>query len=109
MSLEPYGVSTVLVASGAEFERALAQGDFDFALVDLSPLAERAAESLTRLRAACPRVQVVLISGVASGVPPSIEHVVDAWVRKPFEMGEVLAVMGRLLALRDAPVESAAG
>ena len=109
ISLEPYGVQTVLVASGLEFERALAQGDFDFALVDLSPLAERAAEALTRLRATCPRVQIVLISGVASGVPAGIEHLVDAWVRKPFEMGEVLSVMGRLLSLREAPVESAAG
>jgi hypothetical protein len=30
-------------------------------------------------------------------------------VRKPFEMGEILAVMGRLLSLREAPVESATG
>jgi CheY-like chemotaxis protein len=109
ISLEPYGVQTVLVASGIEFERALAQGDFDFALVDLSPLADRAPEALTRLRAVSPRVQVILISGVASGVPAGIEHLVDAWVRKPFEMGEVLSVMGRLLSLRDAPVEIAAG
>lgn len=109
ISLEPYGVQTVLVASGVEFERAVVQGDFDFALVDLSPLGDRAAEALTRLRASCPRVQVILISGIASGVPAGIEHLVDAWVRKPFEMGEVLAVMGRLLSLRDVPVEIAAG
>jgi CheY-like chemotaxis protein len=109
ISLEPYGVETVLVASGLEFDRALAKGDFDFALVDLSPLADRADEALTRLRNLCPRVQVILISGVASGVPAGIEHLVDAWVRKPFEMGEVLSVMGRLLPNREPPVESAAG
>jgi DNA-binding response OmpR family regulator len=99
----------VLVASGAEFERALAQGDFDFALVDLSPLADGAAEALARLRVACPRVQIILISGVASGVPAPVEHLVDAWVRKPFEMGEILAVMSRLLAARTPSFESAAG
>jgi len=109
ISLEPYGVETVLVASGAEFERALAHGDFDFALVDLSPLADGAAEALARLRAACPRVQIILISGVASGVPAPVEHLVDAWVRKPFEMGEILAVMSRLLAARTPSFESAAG
>lgn len=106
ISLEPYGVNTVLVSSSAEFEPALAEGGYDFALVDLSPLADRAAEALTRLRAACPRVQVVLISGVASGVPASVEHLVDAWVRKPFEMGEVLATMSRL---RSSSLSAAAG
>jgi CheY-like chemotaxis protein len=109
ISLEPYGVQTVLVASAAEFESALAQGDFDFALVDLSPLAAGAAAALQRLRAANPRVKVILISGVASGVPEPVEHLVDSWVRKPFEMGEVLAVMSRLLPPREPAVESAAG
>jgi CheY-like chemotaxis protein len=109
ISLEPYGVETVLVASGAEFEHALARGDYDFALVDLSPLADRAAEALAHLRAACPRIQIILISGVASGVPAAVEHLVDAWVRKPFEMGEILAVMSRLLLARAPSLESAAG
>lgn len=109
ISLEPYGVSTVLVATSAEFERAIQHGRYDFALVDLSPIADRAAEALARLRAACPRVQIILISGIASGVPAGVEHLVDAWVRKPFEMGEVLAVMARLHAARDPSLEIAAG
>ena len=36
--------------------------------------------------------------GAAGGIPPGVETHVSAWVRKPFEMSEVLQVMGRLLA-----------
>jgi hypothetical protein len=39
----------------------------------------------------------ILISGVAGGVPQGAETLVSAWVRKPFEMSEVLSVMGTLL------------
>jgi len=109
ISLEPYGVQTVLVASAAEFESAVAQGDYDFALVDLSPLASNPAAALERLRASNPRIKIILISGVASGVPEGVEHVVDSWVREPFEMGEVLAAMSRLLSPREVAVESAVG
>jgi hypothetical protein len=43
---------------------------------------------------------VILISGVASGVPEDLASDVNAWVRKPFEMGEVLAVLASILEAR---------
>jgi hypothetical protein len=43
---------------------------------------------------------VILISGVASGVPEDLANEVSAWVRKPFEMGEVLAVLASILEAR---------
>ncbi|MGC4091235.1 MAG: ATP-binding protein [Polyangiaceae bacterium] len=103
LALEARGAETVLVASAREFDRALLIGGFDTALVDLSPIADCAPQILARLRAANPAVSVILISGVASGVPDEIANQVTAWVRKPFEMGEVLDVMSRLLEARRAP------
>jgi CheY-like chemotaxis protein len=98
-ALEARGAQAIVVASGDEFDSIVASGaPFDAALVDLSPLGDRAAEALSTLRALSPSVITILISGAAGGIPPGVENHVSAWVRKPFEMSEVLQVMGRLLA-----------
>jgi CheY-like chemotaxis protein len=97
-ALEARGAQAIVVASGEEFDSIVAAGaPFDAALVDLSPLEGRATEALATLRASSPSVVTILISGVAGGVPPGAEALVSAWVRKPFEMSEVLSVMGTLL------------
>jgi CheY-like chemotaxis protein len=110
LALEARGATTILVGGAVELERALLVGGFDVALVDLSPIVDSAPETLARLRQTSPGIAVILISGIASGVPPELEREVSAWVRKPFEMGEVIDVMGRLLAERaqDQP-ETAVG
>ncbi|HLV66091.1 MAG TPA: hybrid sensor histidine kinase/response regulator [Polyangiaceae bacterium] len=108
LALEPHGLTTMLVGTATEFDLALIRGEFDVALVDLSPLGQNAPEALGRLRARCPSINIVLISGVASGVPAGVEHLIDAWVRKPFEMGEVLSTMARLMAARNG-LQSATG
>lgn len=98
-ALEARGAQAIVVASGDEFDSIVASGaPFDAALVDLSPLGERAPEALATLRASSPSVITILISGAAGGIPAGVESNVSAWVRKPFEMSEVLQVMGRLLA-----------
>jgi DNA-binding NtrC family response regulator len=112
LALEARGVETVLVGDAVELQRAMLMGAYDLALIDLSPIADRAAEALARLRRESPGISVILISGLASGVPIEIERDVAAWVRKPFEMGEVLDVMARLLAAQRAlgeQPETAAG
>jgi CheY-like chemotaxis protein len=97
-ALEARGAQAIVVATGAEFDSIVAAGaPFDAALVDLSPLEGRATEALQSLRASSPSVITILISGVAGGVPQGAEALVSAWVRKPFEMSEVLSVMGTLL------------
>jgi CheY-like chemotaxis protein len=111
LSLEARGAETTLVGEANALERVLQNGRFDVALVDLSPIAAHCTEFFTRLRATNPDIAVILISGVASGVPHEIESQVSAWVRKPFEMGEVLDTMARLLStqkLADEP-ETAVG
>jgi CheY-like chemotaxis protein len=100
LALEARGAEPVLAANQREFERALLIGGFDTALVDLSPISDCASAVLERLCLANPGISVILISGVASGVPDEIASQVAAWVRKPFEMGEVLDVMSRLLEAR---------
>ncbi len=103
-ALEARGAQAIVVASGEEFDDILERGaPFDAALVDLSPLKGRANEALDALRATSPAVVVILISGAASGVPDGLERHIAAWVRKPFEMSEVLDVMGNLLSQQRSP------
>jgi DNA-binding response OmpR family regulator len=98
-ALEARGAQAIVVATGEEFDAIVsAMAPFNAALIDLSPLQGRATQALEDLRATSPGIVTILISGVASGVPPGTESLVSAWVRKPFEMSEVLEVMGRLLA-----------
>ena len=101
LALEARGAEPTVVASRREFEAVLQQsGELDAALVDLSPLAADAAGAFQALRVRHPGIPIILISGVASGVPEELASEVSAWVRKPFEMGEVLAVLASILEAR---------
>jgi len=104
LALEARGADTVLAGNQRELDQALAKGIFDVALVDLSPIAENATGALARLRATNPGIPVILISGVASGVSEEVTDRVTAWVRKPFEMGEVIEVLGSHLAPSSASI-----
>lgn len=111
LALGARGAEVVLAASRAEFITALkSSGPFDAALIDLSPLAGEAGEvsdAFDRLHASCPGIPIILISGVASGVPEAVVDRVTAWVRKPFEMGEVIDVLGAHLAPSSASMRVA--
>jgi CheY-like chemotaxis protein len=101
LALEARGAEPQVVASRREFDAIIERGgELDAALVDLSPLAADAASAFKALRERHPGIPVILISGVASGVPEELANEVSAWVRKPFEMGEVLAVLASILEAR---------
>jgi CheY-like chemotaxis protein len=101
LALEARGAEATVVANREEFDAVLAGGgELDAALVDLSPLAADAPGAFGSLRTRHPGIPVILISGVASGVPDDLANEVSAWVRKPFEMGEVLAVLASILEAR---------
>jgi CheY-like chemotaxis protein len=92
--------ATVHVARDAkEFEIAIARasgglGDTqDVALIDLSPLASDLGGALTRLRQHSPKVALVFISGSATGLPDEVLLHDVTWVRKPFEVAEVVAAV----------------
>jgi CheY-like chemotaxis protein len=99
LALGARGAEVVIASSREQFGNALVDaGPFDAALIDLSPLSGDVASAFDRLQEACPGIPVILISGVASGVPEEVIERVTAWVRKPFEMGEVIEVLGAHLA-----------
>jgi len=104
LALGARGAEVVIAGSRAEFARALENaGPFDAALVDLSPLSGAVSVAFDHLQAACPGIPIILISGAASGMPEEVIDRVTAWVRKPFEMGEVIEVLGAHLSPEGAP------
>lgn len=98
LSLEAKGAEVLLV-NGAEGLAQLLGGRpmIDAALLDLSPLAGRLSHWLDALRGHAPQAPLVLVSGHPSGVPDEAAGRFSAWVRKPFEMGELLQTLAGLL------------
>ncbi len=100
-------LETALAARGALVEvardlpalhGALSLAPFDVALVDLSPLGEDVGRALGDVRAHSARARLVVISGSVA-FSTDVPHV-DAWVRKPFEVEDVL----RALSAPHAPM-----
>jgi CheY-like chemotaxis protein len=96
-ALETHGISVEPAASQDEVVALLQDGEYDAALVDLSPFEDDASEALRLLESAAERgVSIILISGVVTRIPPEIEGRIAAWVRKPFEMNEVVQVLQQI-------------
>jgi CheY-like chemotaxis protein len=95
-SLEGRGARLEIARDAGGVRGCLAGPPFDAALVDLSPLGADVSASLGALRAHSPNARIVVISGsvVGPGGPGDVPHV-DAWVRKPFEVGDVLRALDR--------------
>jgi DNA-binding response OmpR family regulator len=103
-SLEARGAQVIVAPTAVEFARlAREAAPFDGALVDLSPIAEDVAGALAIMRGSSPNVRIILISGVASGFPDSIASEVSAWVRKPFEMTELIEALESALTSPARP------
>ncbi len=94
LALETRG-ATVKSARDADNMRRLVAGSepFDAALIDLSPIATDTKGALDALRANNPDMPVILISGTAVGLPDVGDHQISDWVRKPFEMKEIVAAL----------------
>ncbi len=65
----------------------------DAALVDLSPIADDVGGAVALLRRASPDLAIVFISGSSARLPDEIEEDDVRWVRKPFELGEIVAAL----------------
>jgi CheY-like chemotaxis protein len=101
-ALEAYGVQVLSALSPDELTDILANGQtFDAALVDLSPFGGREDPVLLNLARAVSGSAVILISGLMKELPDELESKVAAWVRKPFEMSEVVQVLGRIVSSTD--------
>jgi CheY-like chemotaxis protein len=81
-----------------------ATGRYDAALIDLSPIADDIQGAIRALRLGSPDVAVVFMSGSVVGLPDGLDTRQIRWVRKPFEMGEIIAA----LAESGAPAAAAA-
>lgn len=89
-ALTARGADVVSVRHQRDLDAALDSGRFDAALVDISPIQDDVRGALARAREACGALRVVMISGTAVTLPSLPEDWVAAWVRKPFEIGEIL-------------------
>ena len=65
----------------------------DAALVDLSPIADDVGGAVALLRRASPDLAIVFISGSSARLPDEIDEEDVRWVRKPFELGEIVAAL----------------
>jgi CheY-like chemotaxis protein len=86
------GASVAVARDETALASMLVQTGYDAAIVDLSPL-QNPVEALAKLRAAAPSTRMVLITGSACAPEPGVLAQVAAWVRKPFEVGEVIAAL----------------
>jgi CheY-like chemotaxis protein len=89
-ALTARGADVVSVRNRRDLEAALATGRFDAALFDISPIEDDVRGALARARGQSDGLRVVMISGTAVALPSLPEGWVAAWVRKPFEVGEIL-------------------
>jgi len=90
------GASVFPTRTPTEFHAATEDQTYDAALLDLSPIADDVGGALARVQKRCPKAKVVVISGSAAEVPDGAQGMMSAWVRKPFEVGEILAVLRNL-------------
>jgi len=95
MGLEARGAHVVTTRHTEGVRDALSEGAYDAALIDLSPLGDGAERVLCAMKREYPGMRVVLISGAAVLPPGGAMACANAWIRKPFEVQEVVdAVAG---------------
>jgi DNA-binding response OmpR family regulator len=100
-ALSARGAEVLSIRHRSQLHAALSTGTFDAALFDISPIADDILGALRDARATSEDLRVVLISGSSGMLPELPTGWVTAWVRKPFEVTEVVAVLttaGRRLA-----------
>lgn len=91
--LEARGAQVVTARHAEGVRDALEADVYDAALIDLSPLGERAGSVLRTMKQEHPSMRLVLISGNAGTPPRDAVDVASAWIRKPFEVGEIVAAV----------------
>jgi CheY-like chemotaxis protein len=89
-ALSARGATVVSAKSSEAMREALSSGTFDAALVDLSPLGADVVGSLDAVRGSNPAARVFVISGSAANGPTLPEGYPAVWIRKPFELREIV-------------------
>lgn len=94
------GASVVAVPHVAALRAALAADRVHVALLDASPLGDGLEATLEALKRDFPHTDLVLISG-SPDPGASVERLAVTWIRKPFEVAEVVEVL-RLFRVRGS-------
>ncbi len=92
------GALVRIARDAVQFDVEVQASEYDVALVDLSPIAMDAKGAIDRLRVQSPKIALVFISGSAAGLPDELLAENVRWVRKPFEVPELVAAV---LAARE--------
>lgn len=101
LTFEAHGAQVLCLATGEQVEEAFrGRPLFDVALVDLSPVRDILDATLTRIKELSPDAPIILMSGEPSGVPQEAEGRFASWVRKPFDMDQLLTTVGKLIISR---------
>jgi CheY-like chemotaxis protein len=96
----------VAVARTLDELRSHAVERHDAALIDLSPIARDVRGAVEAIRRGSPDAALVFISGSAVGLPEGLDTRRVRWVRKPFEVGEIVAAITDTRAGRRAQDDS---
>jgi CheY-like chemotaxis protein len=98
-ALSSRGAVVTVARDAKELRTAVEGGEHDAALIDFSPIAADVQGAIDALRKRSPEAAIVFISGSAAGLPEPLADQAVSWVRKPFEVGElvnaVLAARGK--------------
>ncbi|MRG97669.1 ATP-binding protein [Polyangium spumosum] len=92
-ALTSRGATVVHARTRAELAVALKSGGVDAALCDLSPFGADVLGALGEIRETNPGARIVLISGNVSDLPGLPASFRATAVRKPFEIGEIVAAL----------------
>jgi len=92
-ALEARGAEVTIARTAAELQGRVDAG-LHAVLVDLSPIAADVQGALAMLKQRAAQAEIVFITGSAEALPEGMENA--AWVRKPFEVSEVVdAILAR--------------
>jgi CheY-like chemotaxis protein len=105
LAFECQGSQVVSANTVSDLRHAKLMGRFDLALVDLSPFGQDIRGGLEMIRQGSPRLPMILITGSAAGLPDGEESSFAAWVRKPFEPGELIETVRRVVAPQSSTSE----
>lgn len=98
-ALDARGAVVTVVRTAVELALAVERGEHDAALIDLSPIAADVDGAVAAITRRSPKAAFVFISGSAMALPAILQATAARWVRKPFEVSEVVAA---LVAARGA-------
>jgi CheY-like chemotaxis protein len=94
-ALTARGAAIVSVLSAGALPEALASGPFQAALLDISPIEQDVFGTVSAVRRANPEVRLIVMSGSAGSAHALPADSSVSWVRKPFEIRELIEVLTR--------------